>query len=265
MRMNGLALGSPDSPRQDRRENMITTRISTFVQCALICLAGAAPASADEISSIFSGGIHASGTTSPGFFNYYVGYSVPSTPVERRNYFIFDMAGVTTPVASAKLKLFLPGGPSMALGFISSDPTEDYRISGSAFPWMAYADAFSGTAPPPLLGAMFGTMGAGPAYGLTTISGADGGTDVVIDLSLAAIIDINASLGSKFLITGRLPDIHPASPGTPPSELVFAYTDIPDPLIPFPRLELTFVPSPGTCVPLAALASIAFSRRRRQQ
>ncbi len=45
-------------------------------------LAGAASASGDEIFSTFSGGIHADGTTAPGFFNYYVGYSVPSTPVE---------------------------------------------------------------------------------------------------------------------------------------------------------------------------------------
>ncbi len=240
------------------------THIRTVTRCALIGLAVVGPASADEISSVFSGGIHADGSTAPGFFNYYVGYSVPSTPIERRNYFIFDMAGVSTPVASAKLKLFLPGGPSMALGFISSEPTEDYRISGSAFPWTAFADAFSGAAPPPLLGAMFGTMGAGPAYGLTTISAADGGTDIVIDLSAAAILELNASLGSKFLITGRLPDIHPAAPGTPPSELVFAYTDIPTPLIPFPRLEYTFVPAPGTIVPLAAIGCVGVARRRRR-
>jgi hypothetical protein len=245
---------------------MTKLRIRALVPCALIALAGTTPGTAfGDLLSTFSGGIHADGTTTPGFFNYYVGYSVPSTPIERRNYFIFDMAGLTTPVVSAKLKLFLPGGPSMASGFISSEPTEDYRISGSAFPWTAYADAFSGTAPPPLLGAMFGTMGAGPAYGLTTISVDDGGTDIVIDLSAAAIIDINASLGSKFLVTGRLPDIHPAAPGTPPSELVFAYTDIPDPLIPFPRLELTLVPAPGTCIPLAAVASVALWRRRRQR
>ncbi len=242
---------------------MTTTRIRTFVQCVLMGLAGAAPASADEIISTFSGGIHVDGTTSPGFFNYFVGYSVPSTPAERRNYFIFDLAGITTPVASAKLKLFLPGGPSMVSGFISSEPTEDYRISGSPFPSTAYATAFGGGAPGPLLSAMFPTMGAGPAYGLKTISGDASGTDIEIDLSIAAILDINASLGSMFLITGRLSDIHPAAPGTPPSELVFAYTDIPDPLIPFPRLELTFVPAPGACVPLAVAGMALLIRRRR--
>lgn len=236
------------------------TGIRTLVLCAATALTPPAIASV-EVFSTFSGGIHADGHTSPGFFNYYVGYSVPSTPIERRNYFIFDLAGVTTPVASATLKLFLPGGPSLPSGFISSEPTEDYRISGSAFGWTVFADAFSGAAPPGTLGPAFGTMGAGPAYGLATISGDDSGTDIVIELSAAAIADLNASLGSKFLITGRLSDIHPSMPGTPPSELVFAYTDIPHPLMPLPRLEVTLVPSPATSLPLAALLC---ARRRRR-
>jgi len=217
-----------------------------------------------ELTSTFSSGIY-DGGTSPGFFNYYIGYSFPSTPSERRNYFIFDLAGVTTPVASATFKLFLPGGPLLPLGFISSDPTEDYRISGSGFSWTAFAEAFGGTASPAMLSAMFGTMGTGPAYGLTTISAADGGSDIVMTLSPAAIMAINASLGDHFLITGRLPDIHPSMPGMPPSELVFAYTDIPHPLMPFPRLELTFVPSPGAGGPLAVAGVLMLLRRRRSQ
>lgn len=242
---------------------MSGSRIGIFAGCVLIGLAVARPATASmEIASTFSGGIHADGSTTPGFFNYYVGYSIPPTPVERRNYFIFDLDGVTTPVVSATFKLFLPGA-SMPSGFISSDPTEDYRISGSAFPWMAYVGAFGGTAPPPMLAAMFGTMGTGSAYGLTTISGDDSGTDIEIELSAAAIMDINASLGSKFLITGHLPDIHPSMPGMPPSELVFAYTDIPHPFIPLPRLELTFVPGPVGVAPFAVVCGVLAVRRRR--
>jgi hypothetical protein len=243
---------------------MSDTGVKVFVGCTLVGLAVAREATATvEVSSTFSSGIYADGSTTPGFFNYYVGYSVPSTPIERRNYFIFDLDGVATPVASATLKLFLPGGPSLPSGFISSEATEDYRISGSAFPWTAFAEAFGGTATSPMLAAMFGTMGADAAYGLTTISGGDSGTDIEIELSAAAILDINASLGSKFLITGRLPDIHPATPGMPPSELVFAYTDIPHPFIPLPRLELTFVPAPGSAAALMAVCGMVSVRRRR--
>lgn len=228
--------------------------------------AGASRADTLELSSTFSGGIHAGGATAPGFMNYYVGYSVPSTPVERRNYFIFDLTGLHAGdglVVSATLKLFLPGGPSMPLGFISSEPTEDYRVSGSGFHWTAFASAFGGTATPPMLDAMFGTMGTGAAYGLTTISSDHGGTDVEIALSGAAIAAINASLGDHFLVTGRLPDIHPGTPGTPPSELVFAYTDIPHPLMPMPRLEVVRVPGPAGGIVIAAAGGWLCMRRKR--
>ncbi len=237
-------------------------RISLLVAAGSILVLGSThPASAVEVSSTFSGGLYASGTTTPGFMNYYVGYAVPSTPIERRNYFIFDLTGVSGEVASASLKLYLPGG-SMPSGYISSDATEDYRISGSAFAWTAFAEAFGGTAPPPMLAAMFGTMGVGPAYGVTTLSIDSGGMDVVIDLSPAAISAINLSLGSHFLVTGRLTDLHPLMPGTPPAELAFAYTDIPSATIPMPRLEMVMVPGPGGGV-LIVIAVVCGVRRRR--
>jgi len=250
--------------RTGRRETRTNSRVRTLVRCAFVGLAVAAPAAGEEIFSTFSSGIYADGTTTPGFFNYYTGYSIPSTPIERRTYFIFDLTSATIPIASAKLKLFLPGGPGMVPGFISSDPTEDYRLSGSPFPWEAYAGAFGGSASPALLSAMFPTMGSGPAYGLMTISVDAAGTDIEFELSSTALEDLNASLGSMYLITGRLADIHPDAPGMPPSELVFAYTDIPDPLIPFPRLELTLVPAPGACAPLAVAGVVLSIRRQRR-
>ncbi|MDX2131155.1 MAG: hypothetical protein SFY69_03770 [Planctomycetota bacterium] len=225
---------------------------------------GAPRATADslELTSTFSGGIYADGTTSPGFMNYYVGYSFPSSPVERRNYFIFDVSSVPGPVVSAKLKLYLPGAPFFPSGYVSSDPTEEFRVSGSAFPWTAYAEAFGGTATPPMLAAMFGTMGSSDAYGLVGVSGDASGTDIVIDLSLAAVTAINASPDGKFLVTGKLADIHPGMPGTIPSELLFAYTDIPDPLMPMPRLEVEYVPAPRSMLVLGAGCLLARRRRR---
>lgn len=241
-------------------------RVKTLIRTvgAIALLAGAPAASGEilELTSTFSGGIHASGTTTPGFMNYFVGYAVPSTPIERRNYFIFDLTAVPGPVVSATLKLYLPGAPFFPSGFISSDPTEDYRVSGSAFPWTAYAEAFGGSSTPPMLSAMFGTMGSGPAYGLVGVSGDDSGTDITIPLSPGAIIDINASLGSMFLVTGKLADIHPDAPGSPPAELLFAYTDIPDPLMAMPRLEIEYVPAPGGLALLCA-GCVVMARRRR--
>ncbi len=236
---------------------------------ALAITAGGSPSLAGpgsvEIESSFSGGIWEGGVTSPGLMNYFVGYSIPSTPVERRNYFLFNLADVTMPVTAARVKLFLPGGPGLPLGYVSSDPTEAYRISGSPFPWEAFYDAFHGTLGAGTLAAMFGTMGAlgSTTYGMTVVSMDDGGTDVVIELSPTAITAINAALGSFFVVTGRLTDLHPEAPGMPPSELVFAYTDIPHPLIPMPRLELDLIPSPGGAGVLALAGFIACARRRR--
>ncbi|GJQ29136.1 MAG: hypothetical protein HBSAPP03_10200 [Phycisphaerae bacterium] len=217
-----------------------------------------------EIESSFSGGIWSTGVTAPHFMNYFVGYSIPSTPVERRNYFLFSLADVSAEVTGARLKLFLPGGPSLPSGYVSSDPTETYRVSGSPAPWTAFYDAYSGTATPAMLSAMFGTMGAlGPTtYGLTVVSGDDSGTDIILELSPAAIADINAALGSMFVVTGRLTDLHLDAPGTPPSELVFAYTDIPHPLMPMPRLELDVVPAPAGVLTLATGLLLAGRRRR---
>lgn len=235
---------------------------------ALVLSAGAAHADVTiEVESSFSGGIWDGGITAPGFMNYFVGYSFPSTPVERRNYFIFDLTTLTDPalfVTGARLKLFLPGGPSLPSGYVSSDPTETYRVSGSPAPWTAFYDAFTGAATPAMLTAMFGTMGAlGPTtYGVTVVSADDSGTDVVIELAPGAVADINAVLGAHFLITGRLTDLHPDAPGTPPSELVFAYTDIPHPLMPLPRLELDVVPAPAGLLTLAPGLLLAGRRRR---
>ncbi|MBL8964373.1 MAG: hypothetical protein KF787_13475 [Phycisphaeraceae bacterium] len=220
-----------------------------------------------EVSSTFSGGLYADGTNFSHFMNYYVGYAFPSSPPERRNYFIFDLSHVPGPILGGKLKLYLPGDSSIfePSGFVSSDPTEEYRISGSAFPWEAFSDAFMGEPhmTPGVIAAMFGTMGSGPAYGLTVVSGDHSGSDVVIDLSTHAVDAMNAAIGSKFLITGRLTDLHPESPGMPPAELVFAYTDIPNEFMPMPRLMLHVVPSPGVASAVG-IAGVLFTARRRR-
>lgn len=217
---------------------------------------GIARGSPIVIESSFSGGIWDGGVTAPHFMNYFVGYSIPSTPVERRNYFLFNLADVDDMVVGARLKLFLPGP-----GFTSSDPTEDYRVSGSAAPWHAFYDAFTGVATPAMLEAMFDTMGApGAPYGTVTISPAEAGSDVVIELLPSALAAINASIGDMFVVTGRLTDLHIASPGIPPAELVFAHSNIPDDAMPFPRLELFMIPEPATAVLL--MFGVAAVRRR---
>ncbi len=233
--------------------------------CAAIAGGSAGSVAGDtvEIESTFSGGLYADGHHFPGFMNYYVGYAIPSSPIERRNYFVFDLTGVTGTVVSAKLKLYNPGDPDLfePCGYISPDPTEDYLLTGSPFPWTAFADAFSGAPiPPATISAMYGTLGTSMPFGVATISGDSCGSDVVIEFDGTGVAEVNDALGDHIAMGGRLTDLLP-EPGTPPAELAFAYTDIPNDFMPMPRLELEIVPEPGAALLLVLGAGVA--RRRR--
>ena len=45
---------------------------------------------------------------------------------------LFDLSAINKPVIKARLKLYLPGPPDITtVGYISPDPFEPYRISGT--------------------------------------------------------------------------------------------------------------------------------------
>lgn len=243
-------------------------------RCAAISAAAAlafctAGASADllTIESTFSGGLHADGSYSPGFMNYYVGYSIPSTPIERRNYFVFDLGDVSESIVSAKLKLYLPGDPAHPgepCGYISPTATEDYLVTSSAFPWTSFADASGMMLPPPMIAALYGTLGTGFPFALATISADACGSDVVMEITPEGLAALNGSLGDAIVMGGRLTDLMDV-PGMPPSELVFAYTDIPSPILPLPRLEIETIPEPTTGALLLLGAAAIGVRRGRER
>lgn len=221
-----------------------------------------------ELDAVITSGFYDGGIHFPHHMNYFVGYSIPSSPVERRNFFVFNLADIEAPILGAKLKLYLPGGEAAASGYISSDPHETYRISGSPFPALGFMDAFFGKdhITPPMVEMMYGSLGsAAPSFGMTMIGPDFGGADVTIDLNAEGIAALNAALGSLVVLGGRLTDLHLDSPGMPPSELVFAYTDV-GPTVPMPRLELVMVPEPSTAALLLgglAIGAAAFRRRQR--
>ncbi|MBX3402890.1 MAG: hypothetical protein KF699_05690 [Phycisphaeraceae bacterium] len=226
-----------------------------------------APGSVIEIPSSISGGIHADGLFFESMLNYFVGYSHPSTPIERRNWFLFDLAGVGGPIVGGKLKLYLPGDHTLGevSGYLSSDPSEDYMISGTPVTPAAFWDMSLGlgVTTPAMAAAIFGTLGSGAPYGLTSINIDHSGSMVEITLTPHAIADLNASIGGHFVIGGRLLDIHPDMPDPLyPTELVFAYTTIPATGAPFPMLELEIIPAPGSAALLAIGGTLAARRRR---
>lgn len=225
------------------------------------------PAEATEIESYLTGCFFADGSVSnsPGFQNHAVGNTfIGSTVIpERRNFFLFDVSGISEPIISATLKIYVPiFPPDGGFGYISPDPTEEYLVTSTPFT----PDEIATTGIPTDVGlAMWGSFGTGMPYGLTSASLGSMGKDLVIPLSSAALMTLNEArhgLG-KWAATGRLTTLEGHDPLT--DQLLFSFTDPTGalaPETPFPRLEYTTVPEPATLLALS-LGIFAITRKRR--
>ena len=105
----------------------------------------------------------------------------------------------------------------------------------------------------------FNDLGSGTAYGNYVASASDNGRFIDITLNTAGLAAINAAVGSRFLVGGRLTTVD-AGLG---SQTVFGFTDqdLPD-----TQLILTpaQVPEPGAlCLMGAALFALGVTRRRK--
>lgn len=223
------------------------------------------------------------------FQNYYVGYSTSSSVAERRNFFIFDLSTVTTPVASASLALTLKTG-GLIFGVADYGPppfdmpvfeVEDYILSGTPFSSAEIADI---SISPAAAMTVFDTFGD-PSEAVGGI-GFDplipvpipplGELEVVIDLDPAGISLINDNLGGEVILTGRMLDVSPLFPVDPDgmgpasgemSEIMWGFTDVlggPS-VTEMPFLSLESVPEPGTSALLAGVIAVGLIGLRRQK
>ena len=128
--------------------------------------------------------------------NYFVGRSeMPG--LELRNFFVFDLTGISGFVTSASLRLFNPSS-----GFTSVDPTEvlNIRHVGTSAAFLA-----GGTAGV----AGFTDLGDGTLYATYVASETDNGTFITIALNAAAIADVNAGRGGLMAFGGSLSSLDP--------------------------------------------------------
>ena len=134
---------------------------------------------------------------------------------ELRNFFVFDLSGVTGPVLGATLELYNPSDPPDAGdGYSSPDPFETYSL------WEIVTDIPTLTAGGSGLTGIFDDLGGGTGFGTIDMTAADNGTVVSIGLNHNAEASIEAAAGGLWAVGGAVMTL-----GGTPLQVVFGYAN----------------------------------------
>ncbi len=204
----------------------ISSRLLCFALFFSTGLAGAAPITVDAYDSgwILPSEYHI--TTNE---NYAAGYS-DINDYYYRNFFRFDLTGVSDTVTSAILRIHIGT-------YNSDDPSETYAVFDA--PSLIYAN-----------------LGSGTSYGSREILSSETGTADIV-LNAAAIADINSALGGLFDVGGDVTSLD-AAPTT--TELLFGNTN----QLSTRQLILNPIPEPASALLLSlGLTALAAGRRHR--
>jgi hypothetical protein len=136
-----------------------------------------------------------SGFHSAGNLNFFVG-QVNTT--QYRNFFVFDLSGVSGRVKSASLSVLNPD-----FGYNSTDPSETYTVYDVSTP-VSTLNADNSDAV-----GIFNDLGSGSVYGSTDVPDTANNTIITFDLNAAAIDAINNNR-SQFAIGGALTTLAPS-------------------------------------------------------
>lgn len=254
-----------------------------FRACAAIEIAAIDAGFVTEMGGSSKGdGIVVSGAT----YNYSVGREIHYTgggfltgfsPMDRKNYFVFDLSGISAPIASASLELY-------AGTYESSDASETWVVVGTADHVGAIADitalALGNTAgvfadfdeaTDPLVGmakSLYGKLGDMPAP--LSVGMVDSSVDDALlsfDFGPAGVGYLNSHLGETVILAGFVPTAMP--PATPQSLFGFTAPDIDGELglaspTPTPVLSVTLVPEPAIfSISIAIYGVLVVAGRRK--
>ena len=231
-----------------------------LVLAVLLLCASAQQAAAVTIDATDRGWYGDDGTHNTSILNYLAGDCDGGTCVagsntgidEFRNFFVFDLSGVTGPITAATLILHNTDGTAQFpnnVGFFSDTGSETYLVNEVS---TAIASLLAGTGGV----AVFNDLGGGTPFGSITATSAANGTFVEIDLNSAAITALNLASG-LFAFGGAITTLN----GFADEETLFAFSsnNLSD-----TQLELTVVPEPSTVLLLAAgIALLGALRTRR--
>ncbi len=145
-----------------------------------------------EINAIDSGWYSDTGYHEPTNLNYLVGQcALPqcSQPVVFRNFFVFDLSGITGQILTATLMIENPQ-------YVSGDPSETWTTFDVTTPIPTLVAGGTG------LMSIYNDLGNGTIYGSTVVT--LNTTLVKVPLDADAISALNAAVGNQFAIGGAL-------------------------------------------------------------
>jgi len=176
----------------------------------------AVPASAQLVflEAIDCGFYSSDGSHSPGSTNYVAGDTAAAGIAEKRNFFVFDLSGVSGTVAHAALQIYNPGDPpDPGNGFNSPDPSERYSVQDVTTDIATLTAGGSG------LVSVFGDLGDGTVFGFVDVDAAANGTSVLIPFNHNGGGAVNAAIGGQLAFGGAVTTL-----AGNPIQTVFAYS-----------------------------------------
>jgi hypothetical protein len=118
------------------------------------------------------------------------------TGVEYRDYLVFDLSSVTQPITGATLMLTNPSN-----GYSSPDPSETYSLFDVSTAIASLEATGTGQT------GIFADLGTGTGYGSRSVSSADNGTVVSVNLNSSALTYLNGAKGGQAAVGGAVTTI----------------------------------------------------------
>jgi len=126
--------------------------------------------------------------------------------LDANDYFVFDLSDVSGAITSAELSI---GNPTS--GYISPNPSETFNVWDVSTPISTLIASNTGQV------GIYNDLGSGNLYGSTSVSLADDGNQVLVNLGAQALADIQAAEGNSFAVGG---EVDPAGVPEPTSMLL---------------------------------------------
>jgi len=249
----------------------------------LVLIVSAAPVLAATLTATDTGWFGSDGRTvaytgNPHFGNYAVGWDPVdfSEALLLRDFFIFNLAGVSGTITSATLDVPVPSDPpDSGEGYLSYELSEPYQLTSTTTPVSDLTAVYPDNSAQGQT--IFGTLGTGTLFASTTVTAADDGQTLQISLNAAALAYLNSNEGNSIALTGQDPSAPSSGPKTsncatcrffftntdPTGAGVFIQT--PEPTLVLGIASTPSVPEPGTFLLLAGpgfLLLLIGARRR---